>query len=101
MAKAWKPESSCFVLYDIVVFWSLKRTKRMMSLLFNFRETCYWSVQMIVWTLKERWQKFGRKLVLILDCLSISTSRFLSQDVNQPVWILPVQLCHDQCLYKL
>lgn len=53
-----------------------------MSWMFNFRENCYWSVQMIVWTQKERWPKSGKKLALISDCLCISTSRFLSQDVT-------------------
>jgi hypothetical protein len=53
-----------------------------MSSMFNFRETCYWSVQMIVWAQKERWPKSGKKLALISDCLSILTSRFLLQDVT-------------------
>lgn len=65
-----------------MVFRILKRTKQIMSSLFNFRVTCYWSVQMIVWTQKERWPKYGKKLALISDCLSILTSRFLLQDVT-------------------
>lgn len=64
------------------MFWTLKRLKQIMSSMFNFRETCYWSVQMIVWAQKERWPKSGKKLALISDCLSIWTSRFLSQDVT-------------------